>query len=361
MTTFVQLHLLTSYPPGNLNRDDLGRPKTAKMGGFNRLRISSQSLKRAWRISPLFEEALGGHVGKRTKQLGVRVYQTMKEKGVEEKLAEKCAQNIAEVFGKLKSNKDKDKPLQHLEIEQLVHVSPIEQQKIDQLTELLIQEKREPTAVELELLTKERLAVDIAMFGRMLADKPEYNVQASIQVAHAISVHSVAIEDDYFTAVDDLNDKNVSTGSAHIGESGFAAALFYLYICIDRDLLLHHLQGDQTLADKVLAAFIETAVKVPPKGKQNSFATRAYASYALAEIGSQQPRSLSVAFLKPINGLDYPEEAVEALKNQKDAIERVFGHCSQASYEFNAFQGKGTLSELLKFICLTEKTECLTT
>lgn len=85
MNKFVQLHLLTSYPPANLNRDDLGRPKTAMMGGANRLRISSQSLKRAWRTSEVFEQALAGHVGTRTKEMGRRAYQTLLDKGVSEK------------------------------------------------------------------------------------------------------------------------------------------------------------------------------------------------------------------------------------------------------------------------------------
>ncbi|MFP4237150.1 MAG: type I-E CRISPR-associated protein Cas7/Cse4/CasC [Desulfonatronovibrio sp.] len=74
MSTFIQLHLLTSYPPANLNRDDLGRPKTARMGGVDRLRVSSQSLKRTWRTSGLFEEAVAGYVGTRTKRLGVEVF-----------------------------------------------------------------------------------------------------------------------------------------------------------------------------------------------------------------------------------------------------------------------------------------------
>ena len=76
MSKFIQLHLLTSYAPSNLNRDDLGRPKTAKMGGFDRLRVSSQSLKRNWRVSELFEEAMSGEIGIRTKKLGEEVFNT---------------------------------------------------------------------------------------------------------------------------------------------------------------------------------------------------------------------------------------------------------------------------------------------
>ena len=102
MSTFIQLHQLTSYPPSNLNRDELGRPKTAIMGGKNRLRISSQSLKRAWRTSPIFEEALSGHIGTRTKSMGVEIFQALREKGVADGKAKEWAKSIAEIFGKSK-------------------------------------------------------------------------------------------------------------------------------------------------------------------------------------------------------------------------------------------------------------------
>ena len=98
---FLQLHMLTSYPPANLNRDDLGRPKTAVMGGVMRLRVSSQSLKRAWRTSEVFQSALGANVGTRTKDFGVEVFQNLKDKGVEEDKAKEYAKSIAGVFGKL--------------------------------------------------------------------------------------------------------------------------------------------------------------------------------------------------------------------------------------------------------------------
>jgi CRISPR system Cascade subunit CasC len=111
MNRFLQLHLLTAYPSSNLNRDDLGRPKTAVMGGAMRLRVSSQSLKRAWRMSELFQSALGGHVGTRTKEMGVKVYQMLVAKDVNERKAKEWAKSIAEVFGKLKKE-NKENPLE---------------------------------------------------------------------------------------------------------------------------------------------------------------------------------------------------------------------------------------------------------
>lgn len=354
MNRFVQIHMLTSYPPANLNRDDQGRPKTAKMGGFDRLRVSSQSLKRAWRTSEIFQQALDERVGTRTKLLGVSVYEKLVAGGVKEKQAKEWAQKIAGVFGALKKAKDKD-PLVDLEIEQLVHVSPTELQGIDNLVATLLSENRGAEEAELDLLRKQGQAADIALFGRMLASSPAYNVEAACQVAHAISVHPVVIEDDYFTAVDDLNDGSEDAGAAHIGETGFAAGLFYSYICINRELLIDNLGGDVDLAAKAIKSLTEAAVKVPPEGKQNSFASRAYASYVLAEKGNQQPRSLSVAFLKPVTsqgveGADFGTAAVEALTIQRNNMDAVYGPCAGTPYEINAFTGKGNFAELLRFV-----------
>lgn len=346
MSEFIQLHLLTSYPPSNVNRDDLGRPKTAYMGGTERLRISSQSLKRSWRTSDIFESALSGHIGVRTKRLGFKIYEKLHSAGIKEKDAKNWAVKIAGVFGKIKKEKKEDT----LFIEQLVHISPKEQEAVLLLAETLVAENREPRKDELDLLCKEKMAIDIALFGRMLADAPQYNVEASCQVAHAISTHSVVVEDDYFTAVDDLNDKSEDTGSAHIGEAGFAAALFYSYICINQRLLVDHLNGNVELANKAIKALTETATKVSPSGKQNSFASRTYANFVLAEKGEQQPRSLSVAFLKAISDQDQASAAIRALEEQVNKFDEVYGECADSRYSFNTLNGTGSLKKLLSFI-----------
>jgi len=204
-----------------------------------------------------------------------------------------------------------------------------------------------------KVLTEGKSSVDIAMFGRMLASSPAFNIEAACQVAHAISVHPVVIEDDYFTAVDDLNNGLEDMGAAHIGETRFAAGLFYSYICINRELLIKNLDGNEELANKAIRALTEAAVKVAPEGKQNSFASRAYASYVLAEQGDQQPRSLSVAFLKPINhreNEDFITDSINGLIQQKDSFDKVYGACADSRYELNVPQLQGTLSELLNFV-----------
>ena len=286
--------------------------------------------------------------------MGLKIFQDLTQAGISEKKARKWAKSIAEQFGKLKSKDDK-KPNQELEIEQLAHFSPEEIRGIESLTKVLVDEDRDPEESELSLLRKKNRAVDIALFGRMLADAPRFNMEAAAQVAHAITVHKVTVEDDYFTAVDDLNEGDEDMGAAHIGEREFAAGLFYLYVCINRDLLAENLQVDQgeaaeDLVAKTLRAFTEAAVKIAPTGMQNSFATRAYASYVLAEKGKQQPRSLSVAFLKPVAGNDVLSDAVTSLVNTRDNIDKVYGKVSDAAYTVNTVDGTGSFNNLLDFV-----------
>lgn len=143
-------------------------------------------------------------------------------------------------------------------------------------------------------------AVDIAMFGRMLADAPSHNREAAVQVAHAFTTHAAPVEADYYTAVDDLKRPEEDAGASFIGTTGFGSGVFYLYVCIDRDLLIENLNGSSDLADTAIAAFTRGLATVSPSGKQASFASRARAGFVLAETGDQQARSLAGAFLAPI-------------------------------------------------------------
>ena len=166
------------------------------------------------------------------------------------------AKLIAKQFGKLKTLSENEKKklkelgekerlkkeLEETEIEQLAHFSPEEQQLIDNLVTTIVERESKPEEAELTLLRKQHTAADIALFGRMLASSPKFNTEAAAQVAHAVSVHSIVVEDDYFTAVDDLNRGEDDAGSAgHLGETEFAAGLFYLYICINKELLCKNL------------------------------------------------------------------------------------------------------------------------
>jgi len=352
MTRFVQLHALTAYPPANLNRDDTGRPKTALVGDALRLRVSSQSLKRAWRTSNVIEGALAGHLGTRTKLLGVELHGVLSAAGIADKAAREWARAIAGVFGKPKADKKTDAN-DDLQIEQLAHIGPEERTAANQLVRTCIERQSGPTADELKLLTLPRTAVDIAMFGRMLADSPAHSVEAAVQVAHAITVHQAAVEDDYFSAVDDLNLGLEDKGAGHIGERGYGAGLFYLYLCIDRELLRRNLGDDAALARRALAALVRAVATVAPTGMQNSFGSRAFAYHLLAEKGAQQPRSLVQAFYKPVRPWGEHgmlELAAQALHQRMVNFDKVYGPCADARRHFDVEQGEGSLDEIVAFV-----------
>lgn len=352
MSRFLQLHFLTSYGPANLNRDDLGRPKTAYFGNSQRLRISSQSLKRAWRTSDLFESALKGHVGKRSKRFGRDLLARLREAGVAEKQAFEWAAAVMAQFGKLdapKANKKSDpaEALKAVDLMTLLFLSHEEIANLDALAGKLAGEKRAPNGDELNALRSDNKAADIAMFGRMIAEHPGSNYEAAVQVANAITVNKVEVEDDYFSAVDDLN-TGEETGSGHLGETGFGAGVFYTYICVDRRLLLENLGGDADLARRVIAALAECVATVSPRGKQASFASRAYALYGMVEKGDRQPRSLSMAFLKPIDSHDLGNDAIAALETACNGLDAVYGAHEQR-YAFNALKSAGQFAEFLQF------------
>jgi len=349
MNKFLQLHLLTAYAPSNLNRDDLGRPKTANFGNSQRLRVSSQSLKRAWREA--FKPELDGAFGIRSKRVvNDYFYEPLITAGVNEKDALTYAIALAPHFGKPKKA-EKDKPKNAFELETLVFIGAEEIADMHALASTLAKEEREPKPEELRALRDKPAAADIAMFGRMLADSPEFNVDAAVQVAHAITVHTVEVEDDYFTAVDDLN-RDDESGSSHLGETGFGAGLFYSYICVDRDLLVENLRGDIVLAAKAIAGLTRAACTISPTGKQNSFASRARALYAQAELGDAQPRQLSFAFLRPLDGdfnADLAEKAIDALENSQKGMDQVYG-MGEERLSFNVFdKDTNSLAELLAF------------
>ncbi|CAB1368081.1 type I-E CRISPR-associated protein Cas7/Cse4/CasC [Denitratisoma oestradiolicum] len=344
MTQFVQLHLLVSYPPANPNRDDAGKPKTAMMGGVNRMRISSQSLKRAWRTSSVFDTALAGHLGIRTKRLGEEVRNKLLAAGMVESKANELAAQVAGEFGKLKKDS--------VEIEQLCHVTPEEQAAVDALATKLAAGETVDEKVFSALVKARHKSADVALFGRMLAAKPDANTEAAAQVANAITVHAVMLEDDFFTAVDDLNTKD-DTGAGHMGETPFAAGLFYLYLCIDTNLLLENLQGDKALAATALDSLLEAAATISPSGMQNRFGNRVRASYIRAERGSQQPRSLSVAFLKPVAGKDMLDTAIKCLEGTAQNMDAAYGACVDASQRLivDTEKTEGSLTALKAFIC----------
>ncbi|GBQ35125.1 type I-E CRISPR-associated protein Cas7/Cse4/CasC [Gluconacetobacter azotocaptans] len=349
MSRFLQLHLLTFYPPSNVNRDDTGNPKTATVGGVTRLRISSQALKRAWRTSEIFSSALAGHMGQRTQRLGDEIRQHLLGKGVDEKKSIGIARAIAGIYGKVKAEKDDNACF----TEQLVFISPAERDAALAMADRLAAgEKIDPVKEKDALLQRTDTAADIALFGRMLASELSYNREAAVQVAHAITTHRVTVEDDYYTAIDDLKRPEEDAGAGFLGEAGFGSGVFYLYLCVNRDLLRKNLGGDSEggVMEAALGALASAAATVAPSGKQNSFAALARAQYILAEKGNAQPRTLAGAFARPVTGPDLMAGSIATLTEFRSELTRVYGRASDTEGELEVGRKDSmTLADIAAF------------
>lgn len=350
MANFIQLHYLTTYPPSNPNRDDQGRPKSAMFGGVNRLRLSSQSIKRAARVSPSFTNALKGHLGERTRQFGKIVKGHALSLGADEAKAQDIAEKIANVFGKLDVKKGKDSGAAF--IAQLAFLSPDEQAKALELAQAAVDGEQLPELNELKklILRTADSAADVAMFGRMFAVDPDFNREAAVQVSHAITTHRADIEDDFYTAVDDLKISSEDSGAGFIGDAGFGSGIYYLYSCIDVDLLIENLEGDAELAARSAEALMESLAIATPAGKQNSFSHHPLATYIRVESGNQQPRDLSGAFFKPIRGEDLREQSIVALESTVKKLEKAYGLSAEKSISLNVEKEEGSLNQLKDFV-----------
>jgi len=350
MTDFVQIHFLTAYPASCLVRDDTGRPKTMTFGGVPRGRISSAALKRAIRTSDEYTDMVEKQVGTRTQMLGTRIANRLQEDGVEAETAVHAARTVAEHFGRIKAANSNERT----EIEQLAFLAPEEERDALDLARRRAKGELsdEDAGSEAKAIIRTSVtATDIALFGRMFADRPEMRLNAAAEVAHPFTVDRADTDVDYYVAVDDLNDRREDAGSAFIGEQGFLTGLFYGYANVNKDLLIRNLDGNRALADQALAAFIRGLATVAPIGKQKPFGTRARASYLRVERGPETPRSLAAAFLSPMRPREGSEEtmlgrAIAELEGTAEAFDGAYGEETTAA-RMDVCNGRGTLQNCI--------------
>jgi CRISPR system Cascade subunit CasC len=348
MNRFLQIHELTEYPISNPNRDDLGRPKSARIGGLERQRISSQALKRAIRIHESFKHTLKGNTGERTQRMGEEIIAHLIARSADAAKASAIAKQIVTAFGKLDVKKNPDLA----RTAQLAFISPDEKAAALDLAEKALAGEPLPKDKDLAKLIMRAAdgAVDIAMFGRMLADNADLNRDAAVQVAHAFTVNRVVIEDDFYTAVDDLKEKAEDAGAGFVGEAGFGSGVYYLYICVNIPLLIRNLGGDKVLAAKGISALVKAAATAVPGGKLNSYANHVRAKYVLVEKGDVQPLSLAGAFTTPVRGPDFIGQAIDALEKERGDFARVYGTGADAEKILHVGNpASATLDELAAF------------
>jgi len=335
MTDFIQLHTLTIYPPSCINRDDNGQPKSAVYGGAPRLRVSSQCQKRSWRLSDTFASMTGDSNGSRTKLVFNRLAERIQGHGVDEKKAKKYAASIVAPFNFVDEKSMLPKNV-------LGFFSNGELEAMDALADTLAKEGRVATPEEITFARVTTDSPDVALFGRMMAGNTDLNIEASISVAHSITTSAVTAEEDFFTAMDDF------AKSSHVDAAGFGSGVFYGYLCINRDALIKNLGGDEVLADKTIQALITCATTITPTGKQSTFASPSYASYAMVERGSQQPRQLATAFLKPIEGNNLLADSITSLESTLENTEKLYGKGANERSVMNAQLGTGSLQDLIE-------------
>lgn len=337
MSTRIEFHILQSFAPANLNRDDTGSPKDALFGGARRGRISSQALKRAARIhmkdGGLIPPNAESHRTKRVTQL---LAGSLVRLGVESALADAVSAIAIESIGSQKKMKLKDGKTEYLmflgsaEIEQIAEVLADFSMTVNDPKKAKL-DPEVSRKITLILSEKAKGAIDVALFGRMLANLPEANTDASCQVAHAISTHRVDRDFDYYTAVDDLKPDD-NAGADMIGTIEFNSSCYYRYSVLDVDQLNDNL-GDMALTRSAVRGYTMAATEAIPTGKQNSFAAHNPPSTVLVTVRRKQaPRNLANAFETPVaaNGRGYVESSVGRLADYWAKVDAAYGAADKA-------------------------------
>ncbi|RSS57444.1 type I-E CRISPR-associated protein Cas7/Cse4/CasC [Streptomyces sp. WAC01280] len=345
---FLDVHALQTVPPSNLNRDDTGAPKTAVYGGVPRARVSSQAWKRATREYFEDEHLLDpSELGVRTKKV-VEVLATRIgaiDPSLEGEPAQQLAAEVVQATGlkievpKRKAAAAKDGGSDALpEAKYLVFLSA---RQLDGMARLAVEGAADIKAYLKDKENKARAkqiadtshSVDIALFGRMVADVADISVDAAAQVAHAISVHRVENESDYYTAVDDKN-TDAEPGAGMIGTVDFNSATLYRYAALGVHQLAENLgQGlreDEPLTTPVrraVEAFVRGFVSSLPKGKINTFGHHTLPDAVVVKLRTTRPISFVGAFEDPVRGDQggHVREASERLAEYIPDIERAYG------------------------------------
>lgn len=342
MSTFIQIHTLTSHSTHNLNRDDLGQPKSVEFLNGTHGRISSQALKRA--IRNTMENELDGKTGRRTRQLPKLVKEHLLAHEVQEDLVKLMTQEIASLGKKDKAGADAEET--QLIFLTLDEINTIKNEALEICQEndadKLTAKTKKAITGKVQALFKERRfsdGVDVAMFGRMTTSDVFENCDASVQVAHAITTHPIKNQEDFFTAVDDLGE----TGAGHMDEKYYSTGIFYKYATVNLDQLKNNLNNDAELAKKATVAFCNAFVSSLPTGSQNSMAAHQHPFTVLVTVGPGVNSNLANAFVDasrtPGNPLKVTTQAlIEEFKSEQTffgdlkAVEHAFLACQKSAY-----------------------------
>lgn len=314
---FVDFHVLQNVPPSCVNRDDTGSPKTAVYGGTTRARVSSQAWKRAVRRM-FMEELAEEDVGIRTKYVFELLTKAIQEIAPDAN-AGKLAGDVLSTIGiKVKKNKTDARKV----TDALFFVSPMQ---INALAKLAVEGVEDKNTLQDAL--NGTPTMDVALFGRMVADNAKLNVDAACQVAHSISTHTVHNEFDFFTAIDD----HEPGAAAHLDTVEYNSSTLYRYATICVNDLQKNMGGDVSQA---VRSFGEAFICSMPTGKQNTFANRTIPDFVYVTIREDQPVNLVGAFEKPVPACaeGYLQRSAEALLAYAGKVYANFADAPAAAY-----------------------------
>ncbi|MEV0760404.1 type I-E CRISPR-associated protein Cas7/Cse4/CasC [Nocardia sp. NPDC050435] len=351
---FIDVHVLQTVPPSNLNRDDNGSPKSAVYGGVPRARVSSQAWKRATREA--FKETLDpATLGVRTKRVVELIVERIGDEVSDAEARGQAAEQVLSAAG-IKLDKPKARKKDDTDTEEAgdqaarsKYLLFLSASQIQRLADLAVEAIRTGKPVDKNAARAAghgANSIDVALFGRMVADASDLNVDAAAQVAHAISVHAVTSEFDYFTAVDDRKPHDTA-GADMIGLVEFNSSTLYRYATLNVAMLRENL-GDDKATIAATSTFVSAFVTSMPTGKQNTFANRTLPDVVLISVRTDQPVSLVNAFEDPINavGAARAANAAKALVTRYQALEKSFGNGKTVNFVVTTGDGEGHLEEL---------------
>lgn len=365
MSHVIDIHAIQTLPPSLVNRDDTGAPKTAIFGGVPRQRVSSQSWKRA--IRKYFKSSIDGtSIGMRSREIPEVIFKAVKEFDTTMPDAE-ILDGVRALFkaAKIKLVEPTKKEVEDgaSPIPTISYLCFFSSAQIKRAAEEIIKKNGEKfSAAEAKEILNDDISFDIAMFGRMLADAPTYNVDASVQVAHALSVHETTPEFDYFTAVDDAVEEQDETGAGMIGNTQMMSSTLYRFATINFDGLANNL-GDATAAQDAVGHFIRAFAESMPTGKQNSFANNTLPELLYVCVRDTRSVSLINAFEEPISGSSSGRraEAAEALAREAIQVEQAYGFKPVASFVMALGDLSEPFSEIAEKVTLPELVEKIET
>lgn len=370
MSLVIDIHALQTLPPSLINRDDTGAPKSAIFGGVPRQRVSSQSWKRA--IRSYFEKNVDPEsVGDRSKRLPEKIAKLVEDHdGWDTERAIKQVSDLFKAAGistevdskRIKELEKSDaedkkeliKEARYPRTKYLIFLSP---QQIDRAVRAIVDADGEKIKkAEAKEILDTQHSVDMAMFGRMIADDAAFNVDAAVQVAHALGIHSSAPEFDYFTAVDDLAEDGEETGAGMIGTVQMMSSTLYRFATVNVAGLTKNLDSEEN-AKQAVVHFVDAFIKSMPTGKINTFANHTLPELVYVTVRDTRPVSLVTAFEEPVQATDDKNLRIagaEALAKEEKEFEENYGLKPLAAFAVGVSEARAPFADIAETVTLPE-------